>query len=271
MKRRYGWKPDLPDQRDFSYKVVAPRVLPEKVDLRESCSTVEDQGYLGSCTACACAGNIEYLENKGIPVPDPLPPTLWQRIISFFRQLFHLTVPRASYIDTSRLFIYYNARAIEGTIEQDAGAYLRDCMKALYGNGHCQESIWPYIESNFAARPPNTAFIDGSNHKISTYTRLTTLQEMLTCLADGYPFVFGITIYESFESNATRITGIVNMPTGTERVLGGHAVMAVGYDQATKRFLVRNSWSTSWGQGGYFTLPYEYVETLGDDFWTIRK
>ncbi|MBU0634282.1 MAG: C1 family peptidase, partial [Candidatus Omnitrophica bacterium] len=95
--------------------------------------------------------------------------------------------------------------------------------------------------------------------------------EMLICLAQGYPFVFGFTVYESFEAKKVSRTGIVNMPKRTERAIGGHAVLAVGYDQNEKRILVRNSWGNKWGQNGYFTMPFKYLETLAADFWTIRK
>lgn len=94
---------------------------------------------------------------------------------------------------------------------------------------------------------------------------------MLICLAEGYPFVFGFTVYESFETRKVVETGIASMPRKKERVLGGHAVLAVGYNQKDKRFLVRNSWGTGWGKNGYFTMPYEYLKTLAADFWTIRK
>lgn len=94
---------------------------------------------------------------------------------------------------------------------------------------------------------------------------------MLACLVEGYPFVFGFSVYESFESERVTRTGIVYMPKKGEKMLGGHAVMAVGYDQREKRFLVRNSWGSGWGMGGYFTIPFEYLETLADDFWTIRR
>jgi C1A family cysteine protease len=94
---------------------------------------------------------------------------------------------------------------------------------------------------------------------------------MLTCLTEGYPFVFGFAVYESFESPQVKRTGVVNMPKKGEVMLGGHAVMAVGFDQAKKRFLVRNSWGRNWGMSGYFTMPFEYLETLSADFWTIRR
>ena len=94
---------------------------------------------------------------------------------------------------------------------------------------------------------------------------------MLNCLADGFPFVFGFTVYESFETLKVAQTGIVPMPKKSERTLGGHAVMAIGYDQKQKHFIVRNSWGPQWGQAGYFTMPYAYLETLASDFWTIRQ
>jgi C1A family cysteine protease len=278
IKRRYGWIPDLPDTRDLSYKAVAPKImkLPDKVDLREWCSPVEDQGSLGSCTANACAGNLELLERKGIdPVPeDPITPslTLWQRILRFFG-LYKPTNTLGSglFKDTSRLFIYYNARSLIGTTAEDSGAYIRDCMKTLAREGHCLEKLWPYNLGMAFTRPNSAAYADGHNHVITNYMRIDTINDMLTCLADGYPVVIGITLYESFESDEVRRTGVVNMPGSYERVIGGHAVLVVGYDQSTKRLLVRNSWGPNWGQNGYFTIPYEYVEKLGADFWTIRK
>jgi len=98
------------------------------------------------------------------------------------------------------------------------------------------------------------------------------LSQMKGCLADGFPFVFGFTDYESFESAEVARTGMLQMPKPREGVVGGHAVLAVGYDDKTERFMVRNSWGTSWGKRGYFTMPYSYMLTdnLSDDFWTIR-
>jgi C1A family cysteine protease len=242
----YGWSPDRPDQRDKLYSAIAapPKKLPPSVDLRPVCSSVENQGQLGSCTANALAGNLEFLEKK-----DGKPAT-----------------------DLSRLFIYYNERALEGTVKQDAGAMIRDGVKTLSKQGVCDESEWPYVITKFAVKPPAVCYKDGLQHPITSYHRIVTLLEMRMCLAEGYPFVFGFTVYESFESAAVAKTGQLNMPKLSEKSLGGHAVMAAGYNDATKRFLIRNSWGTDWGMQGYFTIPYAYLDNrnLSDDFWTIR-
>jgi C1A family cysteine protease len=242
----YGWSPDLPDQRDKLYGAIAapPKKLPNAADLRPGCSSVENQGQLGSCTANALAGHLEFLENKaGKPATD-----------------------------LSRLFIYYNERGIEGTVAQDSGAQLRDGIKTLAKQGVCPEKEWPYVISKFAVKPPASCYRDGLKHQITSYHRIVTLLEMKTCLADGYPFVFGFTVYESFESPAVAKTGTLNLPTPKEKSLGGHAVMAVGYNDATNRFIIRNSWGADWGLQGYFTMPYAYLDNrnLSDDFWTIR-
>ncbi|MCK9433180.1 MAG: C1 family peptidase [Candidatus Omnitrophica bacterium] len=240
----YGWLPDIPDERDFLYSAIRPRVkLPAKVDLRQNCSPVEQQGELGSCTANALAGNLEYLDR----LPDLRQP------------------------DVSRLFIYYNEREIEGSEDYDSGASLRDGIKTLKKTGCCWEKTWPYKINLFDRKPPLRCYKEAKNHRIQSYHRINNLNEMLTCLAQGYPFVFGFTVYESFESPKVARTGIASMPKKKERALGGHAVMAVGYNRKEKRFLVRNSWGEEWGMEGYFTLPFEYLEALAADFWTIRK
>jgi C1A family cysteine protease len=243
-KKFFGWIPDVPDQRDYLYQVIKPVIrLPKEVDLRNFCSSVENQARLGSCTANALAGNLEFLDN----MPDSI------------------------YKDVSRLFIYYNERVLEGTEDYDSGASLRDGIKTLKKLGYCWEESWPYIIAYFTRRPPERCYIEAKKRCIKSYHRIGSLSEMLTCLAEGYPFVFGFTVYESFESEKVSRTGIVNMPKKDERVLGGHAVMAIGYNQKASRFLVRNSWGINWGKSGYFTMPYQYLETLSADFWTIRK
>jgi C1A family cysteine protease len=133
--------------------------------------------------------------------------------------------------------------------------------------------MWPYNIARFAVKPSAAAYRDGLDHKIKSYHRLDTLTDMKTCLASGFPFVFGFAVYDSFESSAVAKTGVVPMPSAGEGYLGGHAVCAVGYSDATQRLLVRNSWGSDWGMSGYFTMPYDYVSnrSLSDDFWTIQS
>jgi C1A family cysteine protease len=242
--KSYGWVPDIPDQRDYLYKAIKPVIrLPKTVDLRKNCSQIERQGGLGSCTAQALAGNLEFLDKK----IDGL------------------------YTDVSRLFIYYNERILMDTVDYDSGASLRDGIKTLKNDGACYEKTWPYVISRFDKKPPQKCYIEAKEHLISSYYRLHTTSEMLSCLAEGYPFVFGFAVYESFESAKTKRTGIVNMPNDDEILKGGHAVMAVGYNQKEKGFLARNSWGKLWGIEGYCTMPFKYLETLAGDFWTIRR
>jgi C1A family cysteine protease len=174
--------------------------------------------------------------------------------------------------DLSRLFIYFNERALRGTVNEDSGAAIRDGVKSLVNQGVCTEKKWPYVIARFSAKPPAACYREGLKHQITSYHRIVTLQEMRMCLAEGYPFVFGFTAYESFESPAVAKTGALNLPKLDERAMGGHAVMAAGYDDSTGRFLVRNSWGAAWGMKGCFTMPYAYLDNrnLSDDFWTIR-
>jgi C1A family cysteine protease len=244
----YGWVPDLPDQRDFAYSAPTPLLaaLPTTVDLRPECPPVYDQGQLGSCTANAIGGAIQFEQMK-------------QKIKDF--------VP-------SRLFIYYNERVIENTVSTDSGAQIRDGIKVVVKQGAPPEvPDWPYDISKFADKPPANAYADAAKNKVMSYQRVTrALAQFKGCLASGYPFVFGFTVYDSFESATVAQTGHVPMPQASEKVVGGHAVVAVGYDDTNQWFIVRNSWADTWGMKGYFTMPYQYLlETnLSDDFWTIR-
>ena len=243
--KKYYWIPDVPDMRDHMMSVAAPTTLPTKVDLRHLCSPIENQGQLGSCTGNAIVGAMEILENKN----------------------------NEKFIDLSRLFVYYNERFIEGTVKNDSGACIRDGIKALATYGVCTESLWPYKIDMFDDAPTKECFEDGLTRKIINYKRIVDLQGMKECLAAGYPFIFGMSIYESFESPEVAVTGVVNIPVIGEKSLGCHAILAVGYDDSTKRFLIRNSWGSGWGQKGYFTIPYEYLNNrnLSDDFWMITK
>jgi C1A family cysteine protease len=247
-KHSYGWMPDLPDHRDFLFAgpLEVMTALPAKVDLSPGCpKEIYDQGQLGSCTANAIAGALEFDQIK----------------------------EGAKQWTPSRLFIYYNERVLEHTVNSDSGARIRDGIKTVGSIGAPPETVWPYDIAVFETKPSKPAFAEAPLGKALTYQRVPQiLNQMKACLAAGYPVVFGFTVYESFESQQVAQTGVVPMPNSQEKVLGGHAVLAVGYDDATQCFLVRNSWGQQWGQQGYFTIPYAYLtdNNLSDDFWTIR-
>jgi len=240
---KYNWIPDLPDHRDLMYS-LADVGIPQKVDLRLDCSAVETQGRLGSCTGNAIVGAMEYISNKN----------------------------KKQFVDLSRLYVYYNEREMEGTIGRDSGAMLRDGIKSMVDYGVCTEELWPYDINQFTVKPSEACYIDGAKRKVTSYMRLNTLEDMKNCLSDGFPFVFGFSVYSNFESEVGK-TGIGNLPTEGDSLLGGHAVLCVGFDDETQRFIIRNSWGSGWGTGGYFTMPFEYLtnRNLSDDFWTIRN
>lgn len=254
----YGWVRDLPDHRDLVYSAPVKhlKALPPKVDLSTSRAMppVYDQGALGSCTGNAIAGAVQFTRRKEAKKPDFVP---------------------------SRLFIYWNERKMEGSIDSDAGAQIRDGMKVVAKLGVCpsrtkgpNDHDWPYDVARFAEQPPKACFTFALENQITSYQRLPqTLSQMKGCLAEGYPFVFGFTVYEGFESEEVARTGEADLPGPREKAIGGHAVLAVGYDDATHRFVVRNSWGAGWGRKGYFTMPYAYVTDpqLAADLWTVRQ
>lgn len=254
-QHHFGWLPDVPDQRDLyledteegAFDITA--VQPSAVDLSFSGATLFDQKNLGSCTFNAISSVYQYaLHIQGAPMIVP-----------------------------SRLFGYYNERMIENSIPWDSGAYIRDGFKVLNALGVCLESTWPYVVKKFATKPPVKAYKEAQKHQAIKYMRLgtpdvVTVDQMKACLAAGFPFVFGFTVYESFESDAVDRTGVVPMPSKSEDTLGGHAVAAVGDNDQDQRILCQNSWGPKWGKGGFFTIPYDYIgdPNLADDFWTLR-
>ena len=245
---RYGWLPDVPDQRDHLYAapVVCLKALPAAVDLRPQCPPVYDQGKLGSCTANAIGGAIQFERRRQKLKPDFAP---------------------------SRLFLYYNERAMEHTVGADAGAQIRDGIKSVAKLGDCPEAEWPYDIARFADKPAKSCYADAVKYKAVQYQRVPqVLNQLKGCLASGYPFVFGFSVYERFESREVAKTGVLAMPGPKEKLLGGHAVLAAGYDDGKQCFMVRNSWGGGWGMKGYFAMPYAYLieSSLADDFWTIR-
>jgi C1A family cysteine protease len=183
---KFGWKRDLPDHRDKKFKITAPHDLPALVDLRAQCPPVYNQGNLGSCTANALGAAFQFEQMKQNK-PNFIP---------------------------SRLFIYYNERAIEGTINEDAGAMIRDGIKTMCKEGVCPESKWQYIESRFKDKPCNCCYKVALDNQVLEYLRLSphTIYEVKHCLADGYPVAFGFTIFESFMTDNVTQTGIATLP-----------------------------------------------------------
>jgi C1A family cysteine protease len=276
-KRGMGWLPDYPDFRDYTEEtdeiktllrpaskkrttIKADKLL-AAVDLRPWCSPVEDQGNLGSCTANAGVGIIEYYEKKAF----------------------------GRHTDASRLFLYKVTRNLM-KVKGDTGAYLRTTMGAMILFGVPPEDYWPYTddEKNFDIEPNSFTYAFASNYQTLKYFRHDPpntkseklLVQLKTYLAKGHPAIFGFTVYNSIEQ--AEKTGRIPYPSPKEKIAGGHAVTAVGYDdkmkirntydkaETTGALLIRNSWGKSWGEEGYGWLPYEYISKgLAEDFWTI--
>jgi C1A family cysteine protease len=241
---KLGYVPDLKDHRDKHYPTDKPVTCPPSVDLSGGIPPCYDQGDLGSCTANAIAGAIQFVQGTQ-SLPSVMP---------------------------SRLFIYYNERDMEGTVGSDSGAQIRDGIKSVVTLGYCPEDDWPYDTSQYTTKPSDNCYTEALQDQVTVYYRISNrITDMLHCLASGFPFVFGIAVYESFMNPPG---GDVPMPSPGEKLLGGHAILCVGYDQSTRRFKFRNSWGTGWGDGtGHGTIPFEYLESVeyGGDYWTIRQ
>lgn len=256
-----GWVRDLPDPRDhmFSVELDTLKALPTSVDLRPQCPPVYDQGRIGSCTANAIAGAIQFDRMKKGENPDFVP---------------------------SRLFIYYNERAMEGHAGYDSGAQIRDGVKSVAKLGVCPESEWLYDDTPPASdggpfpagardgeKPPPPCYQEAAKYTAVQYKRLNhTLSQLKGCLASGYPFCFGITVFQSFWSAPGKQATVTPLPGPNDQPVGGHAVLAVGYDDGEGQFIVRNSWGPEQADKGYFYLPYEYAidPQLASDFWVIE-
>jgi C1A family cysteine protease len=268
-KHYFGWRPDVPDHRDFLYG-APPRTLlalPDHVDLRAAkpalLPPVYDQGRIGSCTANAIAAAVQFDRKKSGEAPDFVP---------------------------SRLFIYYNERAIEHDVGFDKGAQIRDGIKSIVKQGVCPETMWTYDDTpadpdteqfgpgvKAGEKPTAACYAEAKRFEALAYLRVAqNLQQLSGCLAEGYPFVFGITVYRSFwdAKGVPQVT--TPLPTQAERAgqpVGGHAILGVGYDNHKDVVICRNSWGAENQDHGYFYLPYAYVTdaTLASDFWTVRR
>lgn len=243
--KKFGWKPDIPDHRDLYCYWTYNTKVSQSVDLRETdfLPEIYDQGQLGSCTANALAAAFTFDQNK-------------QKLEKF---------------DPSRLFIYYNEREIEGSVEVDSGASLRDGIKVLSRVGVCPETDYIYDISKFTYKPTDIAYSHANEHKLVEYRRLNVnVIEIKKALSSGFPVIFGFTVFESFMSEEVEKTGVANLPTEDDKVVGGHAALIVGYDNG--HFIVRNSWGKSWGKNGYFTMPSSFFcNKYCADMWIIQS
>jgi C1A family cysteine protease len=237
-----GHRRDAPDSRDLPFKTPAVD-LPRAIDLRDKCGKPYDQGKIKSCSANALASVLNYLGNKdGIPIEPP-----------------------------SRLFMYYNERVLTGHQGTDHGSSLRDGIKAVAKQGACNEQLWPYDTDKVCVQPTEECYQKTEVRTIGYASIAQRIDDMKACLADGFPFVFGMVAHNSMCYVGT--DGKLPMPTASDPVLGNHAVMAAGYDDDRKALVVLNSVGTEWGMRGYCYMPYAYAtdSNLAYDFWTIRK
>lgn len=250
--RGLGWRPQTPDKRDLAFRYhPAPHVaqdLPEEAYTKEF--PIWDQGALGSCTGNGVAHVVlDDAVRQALLKPTDVP---------------------------SRLMIYYNERVWEGTVKEDAGAEIRDGIKVVAKYGVCLEagpSSWPYDTSKFTRQPPKKCYTKGLKFQAISYHTVTqdTLN-LRACIAEGFPIVFGFACYPELDSSEVARTGLLPMPAVGAECIGGHCVTIVGYDNTRRLFKLRNSWGDTWGDRGYFWMPYEYVirRDLSSDFWTIR-
>lgn len=258
-----GWIKDRPDIRDITpdhekvnelFGLIRAQSIPSKVDLTPNDVPIFDQGELGSCTANGQCGTLEYVEKKN---------------------------NNGNFVPASRLFLYYVTRHLIENQSGDTGATIRDTMKALANYGACPETDWPYLINKFDKKPPIKAFTDAKNFEAVTYVSLKTLNDIKSNIAAGNPVNFGVTLYDNIcDANGN----ITNNPNWTfpdkkkNKVIGGHAIVAIGYDDNYSignnkgAILFRNSWGTTWGNKGYGWLDYQYVlKGLATDWWTLLK
>lgn len=239
----YGCRRDTKDARDHMFVPKVTR-MPVSVDLEASCPPVLDQGQLGSC--------------------------VWHGTSTAIRH--DLIAAGMKDVEFSRLQGYYDTRAIEGTIRSDAGCEIRDAIKTLAKNGVAHEPMWPYAIKKFATKPPAKVYKDALDFRALAYERVqVSTSQVKAAIAGGQPVIIGLTLYDSFESEAVAKNGIVPMPKRGEEIVGGHCMCVIGYGQKKGYFKVRNSWATDWGDRGNCWMPEAYIGSplYGSDYWIV--
>ncbi len=249
-KWRYagGWTPDHPSHRHKKYTEIADQTMlgqpKPNANLTGFFPGVVNQEGLNSCTACACTGAYEY--ELGL--------AKGQTVSAHF----------------SFIFVYYNQRVLQDSLHYNSGATISDCMYTLNQCGACAEDDWTKNFPEFTKKPYKTCYEDALNNRIGAYYQLDRdINQMKACLSEGHPFIFGFSAYDSAKDAPN---GDIPMPGDDDSFAFGHAVVAVGYDDEKQLFNIRNSWGNSWGNNGYGTIPYKYLEDegLSRDFWTLR-
>jgi C1A family cysteine protease len=242
VERKFGWKRDKPDARDKLVALTRKRGVDiSNVDLRTTqfLPSVYDQGDTSSCTAQAIAAAVEYDRRK-------------QNISDF---------------PPSRLFIYWNERAIENDTHNDDGAQIRDGLVSLNTKGVCPEPLWPFDASKITTVPPKETYGAAYPYKIKKYERAVDSKGIFAALSQQIPVIFGIEVFDNFMGDDVAKTGQVPMPKGA--LVGGHAMLIVGAKD--DKFIVRNSWGEGWGDKGYCYIPQSYINNpnLSSDMWII--
>jgi len=244
-----GWLKDKPDARDYAFRAKLRTTPYTPVDLRPNAAAIIDQGNLGSCTACATTKMVEFVRKKqNLPAFSP-----------------------------SVLFTYYTTRQIEGTVNFDNGAYVRNALKSAVQYGVVSNATWPYLVEKFKIKPATKVYTEALKYQALEYRRIADgdLASMQQCLADGYPFMFGALVYTSFLSTMVARTGIVPypVPSKKEKMEGGHCMLCVGWKLINEQpyFIIQNSWGKGWGDKGFCYIPCDYLnnKSLASDFWTI--
>jgi C1A family cysteine protease len=250
----YGWKRDLPDPRDLTFKrPIGLGLLPATVDLEGTMPPVYDQGQLGSCTANAACALLEHQQMAQSEGATP----------------------------SSRLFVYYEERRLEGSpVDQDTGAEVRTGIKVLVSEGAPTEADWPYDIAKFGVKPPDAAYQAATKREATEYRRVTIGHgaPMRSALALGLPIAFGFTVPDYFEQGWDPASTPLPLPGPGAQFIGGHAVVIVGYDFSLKHktpvFKVRNSWGSSWGAKGHFWMDSRWFDPfrgLAADLWVVSK